>query len=272
MLLENTYRDPEIHNNWRRVYHANKAQSRFDDSVYDWLFVTLQPRGRWLDAGCGPGEHSVRIARSTGADVLAIDISPVALKLASETVQPQTVDRKINLERYALEELPPSLRVDNVHSRGVLMHIPKWRSALDSLCCCIRNGGYLVLFENNHLSIEMLLVRAIRCFQHRRSKMIHADGGVEFWSEENGKPFVVRAASIDVLVTAMKSQGIELVLRRSASLFDINRVPSSMRSAVVALNRIWFRWNLPFGSGVILVGRRSTSAPNIGRSQERDAI
>jgi ubiquinone/menaquinone biosynthesis C-methylase UbiE len=272
MLLENTYRDPEIHNNWRRVYHANKAQSRFDDAVYDWLFVTLQPRGRWLDAGCGPGEHSVRIARSTGADVLAIDISSVALNLASKTVRSQALDRQISLERYALEELPTTLKVDHVHSRGVLMHIPKWRSALGSLCRCIRDGGYLVLFENNRSSLEMLVVRAIRCVRHCHSQMVHADGGVEFWSEESGKPFVVRATSIDALVTAMKSHGIELVLRRTASLFDIYRIPSIMRPAVIALNRIWFRWNLPFGSGVILVGKRSSSAPTNRRRKERDAI
>src|SRR5258708_28767198 len=102
MLLENTYRDPKIHNNWRSVYHANKAQSHFDDDIYDWLFVALQTRGRWLDAGCGPGEHSVRIARSTGAEIVAIDISSVALKLASETVQAQALDRQISLERDAL--------------------------------------------------------------------------------------------------------------------------------------------------------------------------
>jgi 2-polyprenyl-3-methyl-5-hydroxy-6-metoxy-1,4-benzoquinol methylase len=261
MLLENTYRDPKIHNNWRRVYHANKAQSRFDDAVYNWLFVTLQPRGKWLDAGCGTGEHSVRVAGSTGADVLAIDISSVALNLASETIQSQALERKISLECYSLEELPPSLKVDHVHSRGVLMHIPKWRSALGNLCHAIPDGGYLVLFENNCWSLEMLVVRAIRCVRHCHSQMVHADGGVEFWSEENGKPFVVRAAKIDALVTAMKSDGIGVVLRRTACLFDIYRIPSLIRPVVIALNRIWFRWNLPFGSGVILVGKRSSSAP-----------
>jgi SAM-dependent methyltransferase len=261
MNHENTYLDPEIHNNWRRVYHSNEAQSHFDDAVYDWLSVTLHPRGKWLDAGCGPGFHSVRIARSTGADVLAIDISSVALKLASETIQSQELDRQINLERYALEDLPPSLKVDHVHSRGVLMHIPKWRSALRNLCRCVPSGGYLVLFENKSWSLEMLIVRAVRCVRHRRSQMIDGDGGVEFWSHGNGKPFVVRVANIDALVTAMKSHGIELVLRRTANLLDIYRIPSIMRPAVIALNRIWFRWNLPFGSGVILVGKRFSSAP-----------
>jgi cyclopropane fatty-acyl-phospholipid synthase-like methyltransferase len=157
MLHENTYIDPEIHRNWRRAFHSNKTQSHFDDAVYDWLFETLQPRGRWLDAGCGPGFHSVRIALSTGADVLAIDISSVALKPASERVQSQALAGQIRLEHYALEKLPPSLKVDHVHSRGVLMHIPKWRSALGNLCRCIPTGGYLVLFENNRWSFEMLL-------------------------------------------------------------------------------------------------------------------
>ena len=260
MHLENTYRDPQIHDSWRRVYHSNKAQSRFDDKIYDWLFRTLQPNGSWLDAGCGPGEHSVRIARSTGAGVLAIDISPAALKLASETVQSQRLGAQISLERCALEDLPPSVKVDHVHSRGVLMHIPEWRSALGNLCDCIRNDGYLVLFENNCLSLEMLVVKAIRFFRHFRSQMVNSDGGIEFWSEEGGNPFVVRAASIKALVSVMQSHGIELVARRTASLFDIFRFPPIMRPAVIALNRIWFRWNLPFGSGVILVGRRSSAA------------
>ena len=93
--------------------------------------------------------------------------------------------------------------------------------------------------------------------------MVHADGGVEFWSGGIDKPFVTRVASIDALVTAMKSHGIELVLRRTASLLDINRVRSFMRPWVIALNRIWFRWNLPFGTGVILMGKRPSSEPII---------
>jgi len=263
MLLEKTYHDPKIHNDWRRVYHSTKTQSDFDDAVYDWLLPSLQPRGKWLDAGCGAGEHSVRIARSTGADVLAIDISRVALKLASETVQLQSLDGQISFERHALEQLPPSLGVDNVHSRGVLMHIPEWRSALASLCRCVPIGGYLILFENNCSSLELMIVKAIRSVRRCHSQMVDSDGGVEFWSEENGKPFVVRAASISTLVTAMKVQGIELVMQRTASLFDLNRIPSMLRPVAVALNRMWFRWNLPFGSGAILVGKRTSSSPII---------
>jgi SAM-dependent methyltransferase len=258
--LEHTYRDPQIHDGWRRVYHSNKAQSHFDDKVYDWLFRTLQPYGLWLDAGCGPGEHSVRIARSTGAGVLAIDISPEALKLASQTVQEQALGAQISLVRCALEDLPPLLKVDHVHSRGVLMHIPEWRSALCNLCGCIRNDGYLVLFENNRWSLEMLVVKTIRRVRHCRSQMVYCDGGIEFWSEEGGKPFVVRAANIKVLIGVIRSCGIDLVARRSACLFDIYRFPPIIRPVVIALNRIWFRWNLPFGSGVILVGKRSSVA------------
>ena len=134
------------------------------------------------DAGCGPGEHSVRIARLTGADVLAIDISSAALNLASETVRSHALDGQITLERWALEELPRSLQVDHAHSRGVLMHIPEWRCAFANLCRSIRVGGYLVLFENNRSSLEMLVVVSDpMCSRHCHSQMVYADGGVEFW-------------------------------------------------------------------------------------------
>ena len=259
MTLEKTYQDPQIHNQWRQVYHTDQTQSQFDEAIYEWLFKTLKPRGIWLDAGCGPGEHSVRIARFSRANVLAIDISNVALQLASATIESAGLSQRIRLECHALEKLPTSLGVDNVHSRGVLMHIPQWRLALANLCSSVRAGGYLVLFENNCRSFELAVVRAMRWFRKSRSRMVATDGGVEFWSVADGKLFVARAADTSTIVEAMKSHGIHLVLQRTIGLFDIYRVPAFLRPTVIALNRIWFRWNLPFGSGVLLVGRRPVS-------------
>src|ERR1700746_428668 len=84
-----TYAESNVrHDRWRDVYGRNPSQLRFDDEIYRWLSQQIQPRGFWLDAGCGSGEHSIRLARLF-ADVVAVDLSPKVLKSAAEEAERQ---------------------------------------------------------------------------------------------------------------------------------------------------------------------------------------
>ena len=46
--------------------------------------LALGPGARVLDAGCGPGRHSLSLARR-GIDVVGVDLSPDFIALASDT-------------------------------------------------------------------------------------------------------------------------------------------------------------------------------------------
>lgn len=259
MRLEETYRRPEIHSTWRRVYRSSTRQQRFDDAVYRWIFERLKPAGRWLDAGCGSGDHTLRLAAGAGS-VWAVDISPYALEAAQEKVRSRGLDSRVSFERCALEDLGAAGQVDHVHCRGVLMHIPDWRAALARLCAAARKGGYVVIFESNSRCFEALLVRMVRCFQRRRSRMTATADGLEFWSESNGAPFLVRMTNLAALEREMRAHQVEPLVTRTIALFDLNRFPAMLRPWVVILNRLWYRFNLPWGSGVVVIGRKDAAA------------
>lgn len=258
--LRSTYSDPAIHDNWRRIYRSDPRQLAFDEFLYDWLFRKLQPQGEWLDAGCGSGERTFMLAKRAGS-ALGIDISPNILEAARANAAALQLEDRVRFECSGLEELNAEaisrFRRRNVHFRGVLMHIPAWRPALENVCRCAESGGYVVVMESSYRSLEVLIVKLLRWMKRPCSRMVVTDGGLEFQSESEGKAFVVRMANVDAIKDVMRAEGVEPFLLRSTSVFDIARFPASLRPFVIWLNRLWCRGNLPFALGVVIVGKKA---------------
>jgi SAM-dependent methyltransferase len=259
-VLRATYADSKFHDQWRSVYRADRRQLALDEDVYDWLFEKLQPQGSWLDAGCGSGERSFMLAKRAGS-VLGIDLSPTVLNVAAENSAALGMGGLVQFECGGLEELSTEsvsrCSRDNVHFRGVLMHIPAWREALGNVCRLARQDGYVAVFENNSRSFEAGLVRLSRRFLKTRSQMVATDGGLEFRSESDGKHFVFRMADLDAIETVMRAGNVTPMFRRATYFLDINRFSARLRPLIIRLNRLWFRGNLPFASGVLVVGRKN---------------
>jgi SAM-dependent methyltransferase len=74
----------EAPSSWDGAY-ASDAEAPWDIGRPQPAFIRLADggllRGRLLDAGCGTGEHAL-LAAARGADVVGVDISPVAIGLA----------------------------------------------------------------------------------------------------------------------------------------------------------------------------------------------
>jgi hypothetical protein len=61
-----------------------------------------------------------------------------------------------------------------------------------------------------------------------------------------------------VLEREMRANGIAPLFSRTIALVDLNRFPARLRSAISVLNRLWYRFNLPFGSGLVIVGQKQS--------------
>ena len=111
---------------WDHDYYHPIALRFYDAAVEDMLrHMGVRPGDEVLDAGCGPGEHSVRAARF-GAKVQAIDISSTMLAHAAERVAAAGFADKVRLEQADLTQLHlPDASVDFAFSWGVIIHIPK---------------------------------------------------------------------------------------------------------------------------------------------------
>ena len=258
--VEGTLADAEIHDRWISNYRTADNQAFFE-RAFDALLPYLgraesQPV---LDAGCGTGAHSLRLA-ARGCRVIGTDISFHVLRSAKAGAEARKQQNNVQLSASNLLELPfadESFRA--VLCWGVLMHVPDVGGAVRELSRVLAPNGCLVVSEANARSVQATGLRAARRLLNRNLADIrHTASGVEHWKMMQSGPLVTREANIGWLIEEFERHGVTLQRRRAGQLTELytrtrNRV---LRSGIHAINRIWFdRVRLPgpaFGNLLIL--------------------
>jgi SAM-dependent methyltransferase len=108
-----------------------------------------------LEVGCGWGELAEWVARDTGAEVVAVDLSPRMVELARE--------RGIDARVADVQELPfADASFDVVIAAWMLYHVPDLDRATAELARVLRPGGRLVAVTNSRFHLMELrdLVRS----------------------------------------------------------------------------------------------------------------
>lgn len=110
----------------------------------DWIDTLASLAGkRVLDVGCGGGILSDSMARR-GADVLGIDLSGKALKVAQlhaiEAATPRVAYREVAAETLA-DEMPSQF--DVVTCMEMLEHVPEPSSVVEACSRLVRPGGWV---------------------------------------------------------------------------------------------------------------------------------
>jgi ubiquinone/menaquinone biosynthesis C-methylase UbiE len=264
VVLKDTYEQPEIHEKWESVYRRGPLQGKFNDRLMDRIMeqLSLEPNALFLDAGCGTGDHSIRIARH-GFRCVCVDLSDNVLAKARKNVFESGYASKVTFHCESLENLSFSdTSFDVVHCRGVLMHIPAWEKALYHLCRVLKPGGKIVVMECNHRSLDTLLALIVRKLTKRRSQMVRTPGGIEFWSERDNNPFLARIANVKSLIQTLKVHKIDSIQRFGAEFLDINRFPRGIvRDSVIRLNILCFGLQIPanLSVGNVVIGQKQSA-------------
>lgn len=126
--LEQTLTKPDIHHQWEQEWEQvfrTAANEAFYERVFDFLVshMALPPDALVLDAGCGIGSHTVRLAKR-GLQVTAVDFAPPVLDEAASHVAHQGVSDHVHIQRENLLALSlADGQFDCVLCWGVLMHI-----------------------------------------------------------------------------------------------------------------------------------------------------
>jgi ubiquinone/menaquinone biosynthesis C-methylase UbiE len=265
MLLKKTYEKREIHDAWESSFRSHPAERRLNDKIMKRLLLHFSPppEALFLDAGCGVGDHTLRIAKE-GYRCIGVDISEHVLRIARQNAAGSGLADKTEFICQALEELAFADGVfDVVHCRGVLMHIPDWEKALTNLCRVLKPGGKIAILESNDRGVEMGVVRLVRAVTTRESKMSRTPGGLEFWTDEGGAPFLVRFADVKYLTERLRQSGVVKIRRFSTDFWDINRFPKGvLRSATIRFNQAYFSLHLPasLAIGNAIVGQKQPLA------------
>jgi ubiquinone/menaquinone biosynthesis C-methylase UbiE len=260
--VRNAFQGREVHAAWEAVYRRDRRQQRFQERtlarIVRWL--GLPAGSRVLDAGCGTGEHTVRLAE-LGYRCVGVDVSPRVLWQAAELARARGLGSRIRFQSEALEELPfPDGAFDAVHCRGVLMHVPRWERALAELCRVLRPGGKIALLENNHRCLDLWLVRLARLVRKGESRLVRTAGGLEFWVNRPGEAPLTRVANLRYATRQLEAHGVRLVKRFATEFWDLNRFPAGLpRRAALSFNRLWFALRLPAypSRGNALIGEKA---------------
>jgi SAM-dependent methyltransferase len=126
----------------KRVIHPGGRAST--DQLLEW--AELRPGDRVLDIGCGVGTTAIRIARDTGATVVAADVSPLMRERAARNVRTSGVEGVV-IENADILNLPyADGSFDCVVAEAVTMFVDRSRAAAELTRVC-KPGGRVLATE-----------------------------------------------------------------------------------------------------------------------------
>jgi 2-polyprenyl-3-methyl-5-hydroxy-6-metoxy-1,4-benzoquinol methylase len=244
-LVENLLARPDVHEQWEGHYRTAENE-RFYEAAFDYIARVLQapPGATFLDVGCGPCAHSLRLARR-GFNVRAVDFSESALEMARANVRASGMEERIKLQRESLLGLSfPDESFENVLCWGVLMHIPEVGRAVRELARVVKPGGALVVSEGNTDSWEAVALRVVKKLAGReRAEVKRTPAGTEYWKAAEDGALVTRQADVGWLVRSFEAEGLRLEKRAAGQFSEAYAMVGSpaLKRLVHGFNDLWFR-------------------------------
>ena len=242
------FEDVGLFEDWDRDYYHPVARRLYDRAVGEMLgYLDPGPGGEVLDAGCGPGVHSIRAAQR-GYRVLAIDASGPVLEEAKRRSERAGVAASIRFERKDLTRLDlPDASIATAFSWGVVVHIPAIDRALDELARVLVPGGRLALQITNRRAFDHRLESLARAVLRRPiaglERLPFGDG---CWYDTRGEKLWVWQVDIPALVRHLDGRGLVLEGRKPVELTHIQRrLPAALRPLVLRANNAWQALGLP---------------------------
>lgn len=231
---------------WDDDYYHPLAIGYYDAAVVKMLeLLGAKPGSEVLDAGCGPGVHSIRAAKF-GCTVKAIDISETMLGEARERVEAAGVADRVS---FAIEDLTAlsfaNESFERIFSWGVLIHVPKVELAIDELVRVLKPGGRLALYVTNKGALDHKMERVARAILRRPAKDERCPLGSGRWYEMNGHQLWVLQFDIDALTKGLTDRGLRRIHRIGGEFSELQRRTGGMpRRALLRLNNLMYRLGL----------------------------
>ena len=208
----------------------------------------LAPGDRVLDAGCGPGVHSIRAA-SYGCRVTAMDLSTTMLRHAESRAAAAGLADRIDFRQGDLTKPDIGEVFDAVFSWGVIIHIPETEAALDGVASLVAPGGRLTLQVSNARSLDYRAEKFLRKLLRRPfAELVETRLGSGNWYRLGNERLWVLRFDMDALDQAMKARGFSLVSRRAAEFSEFQRrLPGVLRRPLLHLNTLIYRLRILTG-------------------------
>ncbi len=233
---------------WATDYYEPMAVGHYDQAIGRMLRLLAAPvGGTILDAGCGTGVHSIRVAQA-GFRVQSVDISSAAIDDARPRVAHAGVGHLVALEHADLTTLRfPDATFDAVFSWGVLIHIPEIEKALQQLVRVLKPGGRLALQITNRQSFDFNLERLARVIVRRPDPAGQwTPYGIGSWCDMHGGRLYNCQMNVDAVTRFLGTLGCRRTYRGAAEFTELQRrCKGPLRTALRRVNNLWFELHLP---------------------------
>ena len=239
---------PAIHDLWEGVYR-NPRSERLYEQIFDWMAQHggVPAGSRWLDIGCGIGQHALRLQRR-GYRVAAADFSPDRVRAAGAHIQEMGLENEISVQR---EDLVaglsfPTAAFDAVLCWGVLMHIPMVEAAMLELIRVTRPGGRLFIYEANLAGVDATisrlgaLARSI-AGKSRFQRIISGPYGREYKVKTGDGELTIRHTRMPAMRRFFEGHGCRFETRIGGEFTEWYGRVGPLAPMVHAWNDVWFR-------------------------------
>lgn len=193
---------------WERRRDEPQHRALVERTV-DELAEVVAPPGPIADLGCGPGAHSLALARR-GYDVVGLDGSPRMVQVARARAERDQVDATFAVHDVSTPLPFPDASLGGVLAVLVIQHLPHPASFLAEIRRCLRPGGHLLI---NAPARDGTLTSPNLYWRLRAACYQHVPGVVRF-SDTTSLRRLVEGAGLTV-VTCTGEPGRVRVLARS---------------------------------------------------------
>lgn len=260
-LFEST----DLYAAWQDQYYDRRVVGFYDAAmrrIADYL--ELKPGDEVLDMGCGPGPHTVRLARM-GFRVVAADISETALEYTRKAVEAESLQELVTTEPRDITELGyPDGRFDRILCWGVLMHVPQIDRAVSELARVLTPGGRIALGLSNRTSLDAKIIATARFITGRRVPAENTNFGVCRHYDTPTGSLLVRDINVPNLIRHAESLGLRSVKRIGGQLTELHsRTRTAWARAMMGrMNQAWIgmiRWAWPAQNNILILEKSRTS-------------
>jgi SAM-dependent methyltransferase len=135
-----------------RVYPMHKmlrADRLGRDDIYDWILERIEPAAirHVLDAGCGVGYGSIRLAQQLGCRVTGITLSAREAANAAASALDLGLSERVTFDRASFDDVPPG-EYDLIVAVESLKHSGDLARSVRSLLAALSPNGELVIVDD----------------------------------------------------------------------------------------------------------------------------
>jgi ubiquinone/menaquinone biosynthesis C-methylase UbiE len=267
--VEKTLSGSPIHDDWVDKYRTSDNVRFFQIALTNVLHhLNIDNDSQVLEVGCGTCTKSIIMA-DLGYCMTAIDISEDALEKAKVQITLNNMQDRVFLKQGSILALPyEDESFDCVLVWGVLMHVPELEGALKELTRVIKNGGAIIIAENNMNSIQSFIFRLYKfLFRKNNSNVNITQFGKESWAVTDKGLLLVREMNMQWFKNKMVEFGFTVERHIPGQFSDMYAPFSSaiIKKSIHLFNHFWFTCvRVPqFAFGNVIVFRKNTSDLNV---------